>query len=167
MRYILFGHPDFRIIPFGVYKDKLPQVRFRKPYASAFLTDPAKKFHKASGIRLNHIILSFAEDEFVSPCMAATVVEGISQRIGQVYQNFYVVHEDHAFPHIHMMISTVNHINGYKYQPQKDKFWLSDIAADFVHEFGIVQFRVYGRIWRIPKQAEKEYILEQARMNKG
>lgn len=109
------------------------------------MDDIAKKFHKASGIRLKHIIISFAEDEFVSPYTAAYAAEGISQRIGQIYQNFYVVHEDHASPHIHMMMNTVSHINGYKYQPQKDKFWLSDIAADFVHELGIVQFRVYGR----------------------
>lgn len=109
------------------------------------MDDIAKKFHKASGIRLKHIIISFAEDEFVSPYTAALCSRGNLPENRPDLQNFYVVHEDHASPHIHMMMNTVSHINGYKYQPQKDKFWLSDIAADFVHELGIVQFRVYGR----------------------
>lgn len=109
------------------------------------MEEVAQKFHKASGIRLKHIIISFAEDEFVSPYTAAYAAEEMSQRIGQIYQNFYVVHEDRRSPHIHMMMNTVSHINGYKYQPQKDKFWLSDIAADTIHALGIVQFRVYGR----------------------
>lgn len=105
----------------------------------------AQKFHKDKGIRLKHIIISFAEDEFVSPYMAAYAAEGISQRIGQIYQNFYVVHEDGASPHIHMMMNTVSHINGYKYHPQTDKFWLSDIVSNCMAQMGIYKFRVYGR----------------------
>ena len=69
----------------------------------------------------------------------------MSQRIGQIYQNFYVVHEDRRSPHIHMMMNTVSHINGYKYHPQKDKFWLSEIGAECVDELGVYSFRVYGR----------------------
>ena len=116
------------------------------------LSDPVKsmdelaqKFHKGTGIRLKHIILSFSEKDGISSHMAAYAAERMSQQIGQIYQNFYVVHEDRRSPHIHMMMNTVSHINGYKYHPQTDKFWLSEIGADCMEELGVDHFRIYGR----------------------
>lgn len=109
------------------------------------MEEVAQKFHKSRGVRLKHIILSFSEDDGISSHMAAYAAERMSQQIGQIYQNFYVVHEDRSSPHIHMMMNTVSHINGYKYQPQKDKFWLSEIGAECADELGIYSFRVYGR----------------------
>ena len=109
------------------------------------MEEVAQKFHKNRGIRLKHIIVSFAEEDNVTAHMVAYAAEEMSQRIGQIYQNFYVVHEDRRSPHIHMMMNTVSHVNGYKYHPQTDKFWLSEIGAECVDELGVYSFRVYGR----------------------
>ncbi len=109
------------------------------------MEEVAQKFHKDRGVRLKHIILSFSEEDGISSHMAAYAAERMSQQIGQIYQNFYVVHEDHACPHIHMMMNTVSHINGYKYHPKTDKYWLSNIAADCLYDLGIEHLRVYGR----------------------
>ena len=109
------------------------------------MEEVARKYYKDRGIRLKHIIVSFAEEDNVTAHMVAYAAEEMSQRIGRLYQNFYVVHEDHAAPHIHMMMNTVSHVNGYKYHPQTDKSWLSEIGADCMDELGVYSFRVYGR----------------------
>ncbi|HIR30831.1 MAG TPA: relaxase/mobilization nuclease domain-containing protein [Candidatus Faecousia faecavium] len=109
------------------------------------MEEVAKKYHKDRGVRLKHIIVSFAEQDNVTAHMIASAAEEMSQRIGQLYQNFYVVHEDRRSPHIHMMMNTVSHVNGYKYHPQTDKSWLSEIGADCMDELGVYSFRVYGR----------------------
>ena len=109
------------------------------------MEEVAKKYHKDRGVRLKHIIVSFAEQDNVTAHMIASAAEEMSQRIGHIYQNFYVVHEDRRSPHIHMMMNTVSHINGYKYHPQTDKFWLSEIGTDTMEWLGVDQFRVYGR----------------------
>ena len=109
------------------------------------MEEVAKKYHKDRGIRLKHIIVSFAEQDNVTAHMVAYAAEEMSQRIGQIYQNFYVVHEDGRSPHIHIMMNTVSHVNGYKYHPQTDKVWLSEIGAECMDELGVYSFRVYGR----------------------
>ena len=109
------------------------------------MEEVARKYHKDRGVRLKHIIVSFAEQDNVTTHMVAYAAEEMSQRIGQIYQNFYVVHEDRRSPHIHMMMNTVSHVNGYKYHPQTDKSWLSEIGADCMDELGVYSFRVYGR----------------------
>ena len=109
------------------------------------MEEVAKKYHKDRGVRLKHIIVSFAQQDNVTAHMIASAAEEMSQRIGQIYQNFYVVHEDRRSPHIHMMMNTVSHVNGYKYHPQTDKAWLSEIGADCMDELGVYSFRVYGR----------------------
>ena len=109
------------------------------------MEEVAQKFQKNRGVRLKHIILSFSEADGICSHMAAYAAERMSQKIGQIYQNFYVVHEDRRNPHIHMMMNTVSHINGYKYHPQTDKFWLSEIGTDTMEWLGVDQFRVFGR----------------------
>lgn len=105
----------------------------------------AQMFHKDRGIRLKHIIISFSEDEILFRDMLIEAAQKISDRIGLLYQNVYAVHEDKAAPHIHIMMSTVNHINGYKYNAQQDRAWLVRIVADVMNDLEIDDFRVYGR----------------------
>lgn len=109
------------------------------------MEDVAEQFHKNRGIRLKHIIISFSPEDGVSNGMAACEAEEISQKIGMIYQNVYAIHEDKAAPHIHIMMNTVNHINGYKYNAKEDKPWLSQIVQESMDNLEVDQFRVYGR----------------------
>ena len=58
------------------------------------MEEVARKYHKDRGVRLKHIIVSFAEQDNVTTHMVAYAAEDMSQRNGQSHQNLYVVHED-------------------------------------------------------------------------
>lgn len=109
------------------------------------MEEVAVKFHKDRGIRLKHLIISFDQYEILDIGWLAEEVQLISDRIGMVYQNIYAIHEDKNTPHVHIMMNTVNHINGYKYNAQQEKAWLVDIVADAMRNLDIDNFRVYGK----------------------
>ncbi len=109
------------------------------------MEEVAQQYNKDRGIRAKHIIATFSEDDGMSPGMIACAAEELSQKIGTRYQNVYAIHEDQEIPHIHMMVNTVSHVDGYKYNPKEDKKFIEQMYKETMEEFGVDRCRVYGR----------------------
>lgn len=106
------------------------------------MTQTAKDFHKDHGIRIYHIIISFSDQDAVSPSMAYMEAEEMSKRIGLLHENIYAVHESkNKPPHIHIAFNAVSHINGYKYNAKEDRLWLYGIVEDAMDNLDIPSFQ--------------------------
>lgn len=87
--------------------------------AAEDMTEVAKRYHKDSGIRLRHFVLSFHPKELSSPETADEIGAEIVDFLGLEYQAVYAVHENKEHLHIHIVMNAVSHINGHRYRGEK------------------------------------------------
>ena len=92
-----------------------------------------KFWHKESGIRLRHWIISFTEGDLEQ---AARRLPGqdcwnILYRLGleftayyaEQYQIVFAVHLDHGAGHLHIVANTVSYVDGRKYSGTKQEYY--------------------------------------------
>lgn len=83
----------------------------------------AAYFHKDSGKRLRHSVLSYAENEHVTPEMADKFAKEIIQHYAPEYQIVYAVHEDTDHVHTHFVMNQVSYQDGHRYAGKKKDYY--------------------------------------------
>lgn len=102
----------------------------------------AKQFGKDKGTRIRHSVLSFDSTEKIALSEADRVAGKLIDFYSkQGYQIMSAVHEDKEFPHIHMVMNTVNTTDGHKYEgKKKDYYQFQSYAKRVLKSYG-VKFR--------------------------
>ena len=78
-----------------------------------------RKFGKVDKRQGYHIILSFKEDE-VNPDMAFEITRRfVEEYLGKSYEAVYVVHDNTAHVHSHIVFNSVSFVDGKKYRYEK------------------------------------------------
>lgn len=80
-------------------------------------------YHKDSGLKMRHCILSYGTEENVSFQNAKDMARQIMDYYADDYQIMAAIHEDHESPHIHFLMNTVNYNNGTKYEGKKKDYY--------------------------------------------
>lgn len=91
--------------------------------AASEMKETAAFFHKNSGKRLRHSILSYAESEQVTPEMADEFAKKIIQHYAPEYQIVYAIHEDNDYVHTHFVMNQVSYKDGHRYQGKKKDYY--------------------------------------------
>lgn len=91
--------------------------------ASAEMLDTAIAFGKNNGKRLRHSVLSFEENEYVSPELADQYAQEIIQHYGAEYQTVYAVHTNTDNTHIHFVMNQISYIDGHRYRGKKKDYY--------------------------------------------
>ena len=78
-----------------------------------------RKFGKVDKRQGYHIILSFKEDE-VNPDTAFEITRRfVEEYLGKSYEAVYVVHDNTAHVHSHIVFNSVSFVDGKKYRYEK------------------------------------------------
>lgn len=80
-----------------------------------------KAYHKTTGRRINHWIISF-DKSITDPKIVKEIAEQIADLFADEYQVFYGIHENTDNLHIHMAVNTVSFRNGLKWHTSKKEF---------------------------------------------
>ena len=83
----------------------------------------ARNYGKDFGIRLRHMVLSFAEFEKVDPLVAKSIAINIAAYYADDYQIVYAVHTDARCLNIHFVMNSVSYRTGKKYGGKKDDYY--------------------------------------------
>ncbi len=79
-----------------------------------------RKFGKVDKRQGYHIILSFKEDE-VNPDTAFEITRRfVEEYLGKSYEAVYVVHDNTAHVHSHIVFNSVSFVDGKKYRYEKE-----------------------------------------------
>lgn len=81
-----------------------------------------ESYYKESGANLRHMVLNFSKDEDIDFIQAYYIAQAIANYYSQQYQILFVIHEDHACPHIHFIMNTVDY-SGKKYDGTKKDYY--------------------------------------------
>ena len=84
----------------------------------AFLEEK-RTWNKDSGRMYYHTIVSFHQDEKITPESALDFGMEYADRVFHDHQVLVVVHEDKAHLHIHFVVNSVNYIDGHKFHSSK------------------------------------------------
>lgn len=76
----------------------------------------SEAFHKNSGIRLRHFIVSFQRHEVKTLGLFICIGREICRYIGQEYQVVYALHLDTDYPHFHFVFNAVSFVDGHRYR---------------------------------------------------
>lgn len=91
--------------------------------AASEMKATAVSFHKDSGKRLRHSVLSHAEHEHVTPEMADKFAKEIIQHYAPEYQIVYAVHEDINHVHTHFVMNQISYQDGHRYAGKKKGYY--------------------------------------------
>lgn len=80
-------------------------------------------FGKDCGKRLRHSVLSFDENEHISPEQANEFADKIIQHYASQYQIVYSVHTNTNNPHIHFVMNQISFIDGHRYAGKKQDYY--------------------------------------------
>lgn len=83
----------------------------------------AINFNKNSGKHLRHSVLSFNQDEDISPEMAAEFAPRLCQHYAPEYQIVYAVHSNTDRVHIHFVMNQISCLDGHRYRGQKKDYY--------------------------------------------
>ena len=80
-------------------------------------------FNKNSGKHLRHSVLSFNQDEDISPEMAAELALRLCRHYAPEYQIAYAVHTNTDRVHIHFVMNQISYLDGHRYRGQKKDYY--------------------------------------------
>ena len=98
-----------------------------------------RKFGKVDKRQGYHIILSFKEDE-VNPDTAFEITRRfVEEYLGKSYEAVYVVHDNTAHVHSHIVFNSVNFVDGKKYRYEKGDWakYIQPITNKLCQEYGL------------------------------
>ena len=98
-----------------------------------------RKFGKVDKRQGYHIILSFREDE-VNPDMAFEITRRfVEEYLGKSYEAVYVVHDNTAHVHSHIVFNSVSFVDGKKYRYEKGDWakYIQPITNNLCQEYGL------------------------------
>ena len=98
-----------------------------------------RKFGKVDKRQGYHIILSFREDE-VNPDMAFEITRRfVEEYLGKSYEAVYVVHDNTAHVHSHIVFNSVSFVDGKKYRYEKGDWakYIQPITNQLCQEYGL------------------------------
>ena len=98
-----------------------------------------RKFGKVDKRQGYHIILSFKEDE-VNPDMAFELTRRfVEEYLGKSYEAVYVVHDNTAHVHSHIVFNSVSFVDGKKYRYEKGDWakYIQPITNKLCQEYGL------------------------------
>jgi len=98
----------------------------------------AKTYGKDYGIRLRHMILSFADDELIDVLNVKNIAYQIAQYYAYDYQILFAVHIDGGNFHVHFVMNTVSYRSGMKYSGDKvDYYRFIGFMKDILKSYGL------------------------------
>lgn len=83
----------------------------------------ANQFHKNSGKRLRHSVLSFSKKERVTANLANNYAIGIKEFYADEFQIVYAVHNNTDEVHIHFVMNQISYIDGHRYAGKKQDYY--------------------------------------------
>ncbi len=83
----------------------------------------ADSYHKNTGVRLRHFVISFESWEVNNPSVAYQIGCDIVEYLGREYQAVFSVHQDTDQLHIHIVINAVSHVDGHRYRGTRGEFY--------------------------------------------
>ena len=98
-----------------------------------------RKFGKVDKRQGYHIILSFKEDE-VNPDTAFEITRRfVEEYLGKSYESVYVVHDNTAHVHSHIVFNSVSFVDGKKYRYEKGDWakYIQPITNKLCQEYGL------------------------------
>lgn len=108
---------------------------------SAFeqMKETKRKFGKVDKRQGYHIILSFKEDE-VNPDTAFEITQKfVAEYLGSCYEAVFVVHDNTAHVHSHIVFNSVSFVDGKKYRYEKGDWakYIQPITNKLCQEYGL------------------------------
>ena len=97
----------------------------------------SEAFHKNSGIRLRHFVVSFCPWEVKTLGIYVCIGHEICKYIGQEYQVIYALHQDTDYHHFHFVFNAVSFIDGHRYRGSRKEYY------NLINHVGRV-LRAYG-----------------------
>ena len=91
--------------------------------AAEEMRDTSISFHKNSGKRLRHSVLSFDSRENVTPEKADMYAKQIIQHYAPTNQIIYAVHDDTDNLHIHFVMNQISFQDGHRYEGKKRDYY--------------------------------------------
>ena len=113
-----------------------------------------RKFGKVDKRQGYHIILSFKEDE-VNPDTAFEITRRfVEEYLGKSYEAVYVVHDNTAHVHSHIVFNSVSFVDGKKYRYEKGDWakYIQPITNKLCQEFVIDMYKSYKEMNRMAKE---------------
>lgn len=108
---------------------------------SAFeqMKETKRKFGKVDKRQGYHIILSFKEDE-VNPDTAFEITQKfVAEYLGSCYEAIFVVHDNTAHVHSHIVFNSVSFVDGKKYRYEKGDWakYIQTVTNRLCQEYGL------------------------------
>ena len=108
---------------------------------SAFeqMKETKRKFGKVDKRQGYHIILSFKEDE-VNPDTAFEITQKfVAEYLGSCYEAVFVVHDNTAHVHSHIVFNSVSFVDGKKYRYEKGDWakYIQPVTNRLCQEYGL------------------------------
>ena len=106
------------------------------------MDEVASIYHKNTGVRLRHFIISFESWEVNDPEVAYQIGQDIAEYLGREYQTVFSVHQDTDQLHIHIVINAVSYLDGHRYRGTRSEFYGFKEWVDMVlKRYGINRVR--------------------------
>ena len=98
-----------------------------------------RKFGKVDKRQGYHIILSFKEDEVNSDTAFEITRRFVEEYLGKSYESVYVVHDNTAHVHSHIVFNSVSFVDGKKYRYEKGDWakYIQPITNKLCQEYGL------------------------------
>ena len=98
-----------------------------------------RKFGKVDKRQGYHIILSFKEDEVNSDTAFEITRRFVEEYLGKSYEAVYVVHDNTAHVHSHIVFNSVSFVDGKKYRYEKGDWakYIQPITNKLCQEYGL------------------------------
>jgi hypothetical protein len=103
------------------------------------MKETKRKFGKVDKRQGYHIILSFKEDE-VNPDTAFEITQRfVAEYLGKAYEAVFVVHDNTAHVHSHIVFNSVSFVDGKKYRYEKGDWakYIQPITNRLCEEYGL------------------------------
>ena len=114
-------------------------VNCQPGYAYEQMMGTKELFHKTDKRQGYHIIISFEEGE-VTPDQAFRIVgEFVNEYLGKEYEAVYVIHDNTAHIHGHIVLNSVSFVTGKKYRYEKGDWakYIQPITNRLCRKYGL------------------------------
>lgn len=91
--------------------------------AAQEMEQTAETYHKNSGKRVRHSVLSFDAEEHISPEQADQFAREILHHYEPEYQMLYAVHTNTDDIHIHMLMNQISYVDGHRYRGKRQDYY--------------------------------------------
>ena len=91
--------------------------------AAQEMEETAMEFGKEDGKKVRHSVLSFSEDEHITPEQANRFANEIVKYYAQEHQVVYAVHANTDDVHIHFVMNHISCADGHRYQGKKADYF--------------------------------------------